>query len=67
MRAVQLSSEHLCPKHLGLGQEIRTVEGCGSDEWQISGHSVECPGFDLDRMSAITFRHPGMCLAFNVM
>ena len=37
MRAVQLCSEHLCPKHLGLGQEIRTVEGCGSDEWQISG------------------------------
>ena len=33
-------SEHLCPKPLGLGQEICTVEVCGSDEWQISLHEV---------------------------
>ena len=33
-------SEHLCLKPLGLGQEIRTVEVCGSDEWQISLHEV---------------------------
>ena len=28
-----LCLEHLCPKHFGLGLEIRTVEVCGSDEW----------------------------------
>ena len=33
-----LCSEHLCPKSLGLGQEIRTVEVCGSGEWQIDLH-----------------------------
>ena len=32
-----------------------------------SDHSVDCTWFDLDRRSAITLRHPGMCLAFNVM
>ena len=31
-----LCSEHLCPKHLGLGVETSTV--CGSDEWQIDLH-----------------------------
>ena len=30
-----LCLEHLCPRHLGLRLEIRTVEVCGSDEWQI--------------------------------
>ena len=29
-----------------------------------SDHSVDWTWFDLDR-SAITFRHPGMCLAFD--
>ena len=33
-----LCSEHPCPKHFGLGLEIRTVEVCGSDEWQIGLH-----------------------------
>ena len=33
-----LCSEHLCPKPLGLGLETRTVEVCGSDEWQIDLH-----------------------------
>ena len=30
----------ICCRPLGLGQEIRTVEVCGSDEWQISLHEV---------------------------
>ena len=28
----RLCSEHLCPKHVGLGLEIHTMELCGSDE-----------------------------------
>ena len=32
-----------------------------------SDHSVDCTWFDLDRRSGITFRHPGMCLAFKVI
>ena len=26
------------PKHFGLGLEIRTVELCGSDKWEIDLH-----------------------------
>ena len=33
-----LCSEHLCPKHFGLGLEILIVKLCGSDEWQIDLH-----------------------------
>ena len=55
------------PSILCLGLEIRTVELWGSDECRCSDHSVDWIWFDLDRRSAITFRHPGMCLAFKVI
>ena len=29
--------------------------------------TVDCTVFDLDRRSAITFRHPGMCLPLRFM
>ena len=34
---------------------------------RCSDHSVDWTWFDLDRRSAITFRCPGMCLAFKVI
>ena len=30
-----LDHTYLCPRYVELGQEIRTMELCGSDEWQI--------------------------------
>ena len=33
---------------------------------ECSDHSVNWTWFDLDRRSAITFRHPGMCLALRL-